>query len=537
MRKICVRALVALLLGLIPIAGVSPASHLMAASTPSYDPNATITTVTVADPTFNLWAPNAFVESDVIDPLIFSGVTKWGLDGQPAPDLATSWSASADGLVWTFALRHGVKWQDGTPFTADDVVYTYNNIVFNKKNPSNKASNYSAIKTVRASGPYTVQFVLNSPWSALPSYLAWFAPVLPKHIFAGHANPWVLTSFNKQHPVGTGPFVMSQYVPGQSVTLTRNPSYFGPKPKIKTIIFQIVPQALTAVSDILSGGINFLEVQDPQLLAKLATNPTLTVQHVVEQNYYYVSLNLTVPRFRDVRVRQALDLAIDKNGLIKAILKGNGQVSTGPIAPLQKYYYDANVQKYPYNPAAAVKLLETAGYTKKADGKLYGKDGKPFTIALTAGQYGYLVPASELIQQYWQKIGVTVSLKVLEWNAYIQQAVVNHNYEASFVWWIAPFDPDVYPYFACDAAKTGFNFSAYCNPKLDALMVQGRRAVKPDQRRAIYNTMQELMAQELPLIFLFYPQRFHVMASNVHAPAVDYNIAIDNIADWYVSNS
>ena len=141
--------------------------------------SSTITLATVADPTFNLWAPNAYAESDVIDPLIFSGLTNWALNGTPRADLATSWSVSKDGLTWTFNLRHGVKWQDGTAFTADDVAYTFDNIALDPKYPSNAASNFSAVKTVKAVDTYTVQFLLKSPWAALPSYLAWFAPILP----------------------------------------------------------------------------------------------------------------------------------------------------------------------------------------------------------------------------------------------------------------------------------------------------------------------------------------------------------------------
>ncbi len=497
--------------------------------------NATITMATVADPIFNLWAPNAFAESDVIDPLLFSGLTKWALNGQPQGDLATSWSVSANKLVWTFNLRHGVRWQDGQPFTAQDVAYTFDAIALNKKLGSNKASNFTAVTTVRVVGPNTVQFVLNTPWSALPSYLAWFAPILPRHLFLGH-NPWTLTSFDKQHPVGTGPYMLSKYVPGQSLTLTRNPTYFGAKPQIQTIIFEIIPQDTTQVSDLLSGNLNYIEVQSPQLLGPLQSNPNVAVQKVVQQDYYFVTLNTALPQFKDVRVRQALDDAIDKNGLIQALLKGNGQVATGPIAPLQQAYYNPHVAHYPYNPQRALQLLAQAGYTKGRDGKL-AKNGHPLTITLTAGQYGYLVPASELIQRYWQQLGVTVNLHTIEWNAYIQQVVVKRDYEASFVWWIAPFDPDVYPYYSCSNAFVGDNISNYCNPQLDSLMTQGRAVVAPAQRKRVYDRMQSLMAVQLPLLYMFYPQRFAAMSRTLHVPAVDYDIAIDNMADWTVSGS
>ena len=167
---------------------------------------------------------------------------------------------------------------------------------------------------MRAVGPYTVQFMLKTPWAALPSYLAWFAPILPKHSFEGKGNPFQLASFNKQHPIGTGPYIMSKYVPGQSITLTRNPSYFGTMPKIQTIVFQIVPQATSQITGLLSGNLNYIGVENPQLLTPLRSNPNITLQHVVQQDYYYVTLNTALAQFKDVRVRQALSMAIDKKG-------------------------------------------------------------------------------------------------------------------------------------------------------------------------------------------------------------------------------
>jgi peptide/nickel transport system substrate-binding protein len=246
-----------------------------------------------------------------------------------------------------------------------------------------------------------------------------------------------------------------------------------------------------------------------------------------------MALKTTLPLFKDVRMRQALDYAIDKKAIIQGILKGYGQVSAGPIAPLQKFYYNPNVQQYAYNPQKALQLLAQLGYKKGAGGKLY-KNGKPLTIPLTLGQYGYLVQLGELAQHYWQKIGITVPLKVIEWNTFIQKVVVNRQYVASDGWWIAPFDPDVYPYYSCSTAKVGDNLSDYCNPQLDRLMNQGRLVVQPAARKQVYNKMQTLMANQLPLLFLFYPIRFDAMTSNLHVPAVDYNIALNHMEDWWV---
>jgi peptide/nickel transport system substrate-binding protein len=499
----------------------------------SYDPNATITMTTNADPIFDTWDPNAFAESDIINKLIFSGVTKWGLDGSAQGDLASSWSVSKNKLVWTFNLRKGVKWQDGKPFTSADVVYTYRDVVLNKATPTSKASVYSAVKTVRAKGANQVQFVLNSPFSDLPAYLAYYAPVIPKHVLSG-SNPFNNNQFNKVHPIGTGPYIMSKYTPGESITLTRNPHYFGAEPKIKKIIFKIIPTTTTEVSNLLSGGLDYINLTDPQYLPPLLNNSNFTVQKNADQTYYFAMVNTTVAPFNDVRVRQALDYAIDKKAMIKAMLSGYGKVASGPIAPLQKSFYSSKVQQYAYSPSKALKLLQAAGYTKDSSGNLM-KNGQQLSIDFTAGQIRFLVPASELIQRYWQALGIKVNLKVLDWNTYIQTVVVKRDYQASFAWWSTPPAPDMYSYFSCTAAKGGYNLSGYCNSALDKAMNKGRAAIHVTQQKAAYAKVQTMLAKTVPLMFLFYPDSFNVVRKNLHAPHAGYGFAIDHISDWYVA--
>jgi peptide/nickel transport system substrate-binding protein len=499
----------------------------------SYNANATIDMSTNADPTFDTWAPSAFAESDIINKLIFSGVTKWALNGAAQGDLAAKWSVSNDKLVWTFFLRKGVKWQDGKPFTSADVVYTYQDVVLNKATPTSKASVYSAVKEVRAVGPYKVQFVLSTPFSDLPAYLAYYAPVIPQHILQG-SNPFNNTNFNKVHPIGTGPYIMSKYTPGESITLTRNPHYFGPAPKIRTIVFHIIPTSTTEVSGLLSGSLSYINVTDAQYLPPLTRNANLTVQKNADQTYYFAMVNTTVAPFNDLRVREALSYAINKKGMIQALLQGYGKVATGPIAPLQKAFYDPKVQQYPYDPAKALKLLQAAGYKKASDGSLT-KNGQPFTIDFTAGQIRFLVPASELIQRYWQALGIKVNLKVLDWNTYISTVVVKRDYQASFAWWSTPPSPDMFSYYSCAAAKGGFNLSGYCNPALDKAMNQGRSAVKLAQQKKAYSKVQDMLAKQLPLLYLFYPDSFNVMVKKLHAPHTGYAFAVDHISDWYVT--
>lgn len=526
-----VMAAAALLVGAVGASAFARTTHHAA-----FNPNATITLATNADPTFMQWSPSAYAESDTINEMIFSGLTKWSVQSAPQPDLATSWTTSANGLTWTFQLRKGVTWQDGKPFSSADVAFTFNDIVLNAKLGAQGSSNFSDVTNVTTDGPNAVQFHLKAPWASLPAYLAYYAPILPQHLLAGVKDPWTYTAFDQVHPVGTGPFELLKYVPGQYVELTRNPHYFGGAAKVKNIVFQIIPDANTQTSDLLSGALSMLTVQDAQLLAHIKTDPNIVVKTVTQNTWYWVGLNQNDPMFTNVRVRQALEYALNRPAMIKAILQGYGTVANGPIAPIQKTFFDAKVASYPYNPKMALKLLAQAGWTRNAKGALVDSAGKQMVIDMPTGQYGYLVPATELVQQYWQALGIKVNLQVEPWNNWIQQVVVKRNYQATVAWWSTPTDPDMYPYFASSAANVGYNIPNYKNPTLDRLFLQARSVTATAPRAAIYARIQSLIAQQLPYNFLWYPQDILAIQGNVHGvPNANIAVAADHVTQWYVS--
>lgn len=516
-----------------PTAGGGSEGGSEAGSEASYDPNATVTLVTNADPTFNPWHPNAYAESNVINEMIMPGLTRWDENMKPQPDLATSWTVSDDGLTWTFKLREDARWSDGQPFTADDVAFTFNEIALNPKLGANHASEFQAVQSVEAVDPHTAVFHLKEPFASLPSFLTYYSGIIPKHVFEGVSDPWSLNSFNKEHPVGTGPWMVSEYVQGSHVTLVPNPYYWGPKPKVKSIVFKIVPDANAQVAQLLSGDVDMLSVEDPSLIEKFKDDPNLVTERVLTNVYYFVFLNLDDKRFQDKRVRQALLMAIDRDAMIKDLLKGYGEVATGPIPPLQGQYYDKNAKLWPYDPEGAKQLLAQAGWTPGPDGTLQ-KDGQPFVIHMLAGQIRQLVPATLLVQHYWEAIGIKVTVDVLDWNSYIQKAIVNRDYEASLAWWSTPADPDVLSYYACSAAHTGNNIPNYCNPDLDRLLEQGRAATSEADRVQIYDQAQELLADELPYLYLWYPVDVVVHQKKLHVPAGNYAVKGLYTNEWYV---
>lgn len=519
---------VGVLLALIAIGGTTAAAQ---------NATGTLTFVTNADPTLNPWTPGAVIESDLLNTILFDQLTRYSpKDLTPSPDLATSWDVAPDAMSWTFHLRKGVKWSDGKPFTANDVAFTFNKIVLNKALGANNHSVFSPVDHVEVVDPLTVKFVLKSPFSALPYYLAYFAGILPAHVLQGAKDPLHVASFNKANPVVTGPYKVAKFVPGSYVQLEPNPDYWGTPAKVKTLVFKVVPDANTQMAQLMAGNVDMVTVQNPTLLAGVEHNPNLSLIRQSENVWYWIALNQDDPRFTDVRVRQALLTAIDRKAIIKSVLKGYGQVATGPIAPVQKAFYDPNVPSYPYDPQKAKQLLAQAGWTPGPDGILQ-KDGKKLTITMPTGRFGYLVNASLLVQQYWKAIGVDVKVNVMEWNAYIQDVVVKRHYQATLAWWSTPPTPDITPYFSTAAAQNGNNIPNYKNATLDALMSQARRSTNLKDEEQVVKKIETNVAQNLPYLFLWYPQIITVVNKRVGGMAqINTPTAFQYSNEWYIKN-
>jgi peptide/nickel transport system substrate-binding protein len=493
----------------------------------------TVTLPIGADPTLNPWHPNAFVESLFVNRVLFGGLAKPGKDLNPAPDLSTSWKAADDGMSWTFSLRESVNWSDGQPFTADDVAYTFNEIVLKPDAGANGRGNFSAVKDVTVVDPKTVTFNLSRPFAALPSYLAYNAGILPKHVFSGAGDPWQLNSFNKGMPASTGPFKVESFNAGQSVVLVRNDAYYAGKPALDKLVFKVVADANTQIAQALSGELQIMILDNKAAVDRLKGAKGLSVQPRTLVQYYWLALNQTDPRFQDLKVRQAIEYAIDRNAIIQAIEKGYGSVANSAIVPALKAYYDPSLEnRYAYDPARASSLLAEAGWTAGADGVL-AKDGAPFSFTMDVGQRGVLQPTNELIQQNLKKVGIAADLNSMEWNAYIQKVVVNRDYTATVNWWVYPNDPDVLPYYHSSAAGKGFNIPGFKDPALDDLLTSGQKTSDTAARKPIYTQLQAYMADNLPYNFLWYPQEIDVLSDNLQGvPDLNLRDAMHYVNEW-----
>jgi peptide/nickel transport system substrate-binding protein len=495
----------------------------------------TATVPIAADPTLNPWHPNAFVESIFVNRVLFDGLTKPGKDLNPAPDLAASWEAASDGLSWTFKLRDDAKWSDGQPITADDILFTFNDIVLKKELGATGAGNFTAVSNVEAVDPATVRFNLSRPFSALPAYLAYNAGILPKHAFAGQTDPWSFTSFNKGTPISSGPFKVESYASGQSVTLARNDAYFGGKPYLDKLVFKVVPDANTQIAQALSGELSVMIMDNKAAVDRVKNAQQVRVQPRDLVQYYWLALNQADPRFQDLKVRQAFEYAIDRKAIITAVEKGYGSVANSAIVPALKAYYDpSHDSQYAFDPDKAKQLLSDAGWQPGPDGILQ-KDGQAFQFTMDVGQRGVLEPTNELIQQNLKAVGIQADLNPMEWNAYIQKVVVNRDYTATVNWWVYPNDPDVFPYYSSTTAGKGFNIPGYKDQRLDDLLTKVQSDADMNTRKQDVMQLQSYMADNLPYLFLWYPQEIDVINANLQGvPELNLRDAMHYVQEWWI---
>jgi len=487
----------------------------------------------VGDPTFNPWHPRHFVESIFVTRVLFNGLTKWGKESRWVGDLAESWEVSADGLTWTFKLRRGVKWHDGRDFTADDVKFTYD-IVLNPQLGATGRAAFTNIREVRVVDPTTVQFLLSAPQASLVAAVGVNAGIIPRHAFANvaPANYWTHDAFNKRTPIGTGAYKIKEYVSGSYVTLEKNPAYFGGAPSIDTITFKVLPDVNAQIAQFLAGDLTVIFIDNPALVRAVRGRPNVEVNTLPQNNFYYMAPNHRNPLFQDRRVRQAIMHSWDRPAMIKGFLEGFATPASSPLTPVLRNFFNPNVKTYEFDRAKARQLLAEAGWRPGPDGILV-KDGQRFRFALSYPTVQYFEPLAALVQQYLRAVGIEATLDGADFNTFISQKLLPRRFDALLGWWIMPEDPDFFNYAHSSAAERGFNLPMYSNKDADALMEAGRKATNLAERERVYKRLQELLAEDLPYLQLWWPNEIRAWHTRLKGvPPIHLRAAFQWVNEW-----
>src|SRR5574337_1706177 len=421
------------------------------------------------------------------------------------PDLATSWTQSKDGLTWTFKLRKGVKFHDGTPFNAEAVKYNFERFLGPEK-PLKSSLHTPIIKSVEVVDEYTVRFNLKAPFAFFLNNLAHSASAL--------VSPAAHQKWGKDltlHPVGTGPFKFVEWVRGDHITLIRNDDYFEGKPRLDQIVVKTVREDSARVLGLEAGDYDLIVRIPPEDVPRLMREGKVRIDAEQSNRTLRIGFNMTKRPFDDVRVRQALNYAVDKESIVKNIYQGLSAVVPTVVGPLNVGY--APVKGYGYDPAKAKKLLADAGYP----------NGFTTTLWTPKGRYLKDFELAQAVQQQLAAVGVQASLETFEWGAYLallRKPKEESKMEMHVIGW-APSTGEarwgIYPITACDQwAPKASNFSYYCNKDLDQMIAKAVAATNMKERDGFLRKAQEILVDDPSSIYLLATKETVGMSPKVH---------------------
>lgn len=459
---------------------------------------------------------------------VYNGLVKYDKDYHIIGDLAQSWEIKDGGKRIRFHLRRGVMWQDGEPFSARDVMFTYKTII-DPKTPTAYSGRYRLIKEAKVIDDYTFEVSYERPFA--PALISWGLEILPEHLLKGKN---IVASPLTRSPVGTGPFKFKRWDVGSKIVLEANESYFDSRPYLSGLGYTIIPDQATQFMELKAGGIDLMGLSPLQYLRQ-TDSPKLRKMYnkykYLSDGYTYLGFNLKRSPFDNKKIRQAIAYAIDKEEIIKGVLLGLGKVATGPYKP-GTIWYNPNVRRYPYDRDKAAMLFKEMGFEDHDGDGFIDKDGRAFEFTIITNQGNSMrKKAAQIIQHRLKEVGIKVNVRIIEWTVFLKEFVDKSNFDAVILGWNILQDPDLYTVWN---SESELNFVGYKNPEVDRLLEKGRHTFDQEKRKYCYFRIQEILAEDQPYVFLYVPYSLPIVSARFKginpAPAgIMYNIK-----DWYV---
>jgi peptide/nickel transport system substrate-binding protein len=473
--------------------------------------------------------------------LIYDGLVKTDKDLNLAPAMAQSWMYSRDCLDLTFKLRQDIKWHDGYPFTSADVLFTYQAMI-NPKTPAPFKEGFLLVKSVDAPDAYTVRVHYDKPYARAVE--TWGTSILPKHLLQSFADAGTLReSPQNSQPVGTGPYRFQEWKPGEKVVLVANPDYYEGRPYLSRIVYRVIPSQATIFLELKANGVDYVNTLTGIQYARQTEYPAFRKAYhkfrYPASDYTFLGFNLKDPRFADRRVRQAFAHAINKQELIDGVRLGLAREATGPIRPGTWAYTD-KVTRFDYDPEKAKALLAEAGWKDRdGDGVVEDRSGKPFTLTIRTNQGNdERKKIAEIVQQRLKEVGVQADIQLIEWAAFIKEFVKPRRFEVVVLGLGTGIDPDQFVvWHSSQRGPDQMNRTGYENPEVDRLLEAGRMSCVQSERVRYYHRIQEILAEDLPMIFLYYRDALPVVAARVRGVSPTPSGIMYNFNEWYVPKS
>ena len=469
--------------------------------------------------------------SSIYASLIFEGLTGTGPNFTVIPWLATSWTHSPDGRHWTVMLRHDVRWSDGEPFDADDVVFTWKTML-DPKVGDPYAGMFAFIRGVVRLDRYRVRFDL-SQRNAIFASEALGSAILPKHLLGRLRPQEQRGSSFRTHPIGTGPYMLERWQHDSEAFFVRNPHWWRGEAKIPRIAFRILLSNLARVNAIEDGSADLLDDLSPNDYQQVRYDrPHLRFLRLPDLYTIFVQANLRDEGLKDLEVRRAMMLGWDRDSVVNGLLHGDAQIvnSIEPRALTQ--WYDPNVTSYPYDPERAKRTLDQAGWRLGLNGVRRNGKGVPlsFEMIIVSGSVNGAQEAAEF-QADMREIGIDISIKQLDAATWIERSN-SAEYQLIFGGWGGSSDPDEFTFLdSSQRVPVGNNSMGYANQEVDKYLRLGLTTIDPLKRRIAYNHMQEITAATLPVLW-GYDRMYHV----IYVPRLNLlpERALPDGSLWYV---
>jgi peptide/nickel transport system substrate-binding protein len=449
-------------------------------------------------------------QSERIDELLFDSLVHRDEHFNLQPSLAERWEIP-DPLTYIFHLRGGVRFHNGRPLTSRDVKWTFDSLITGKLR-SAKTSTFAQVKSIDAPDPYTVIFHLKEP----------FAPLL-WNISDGAIGivPYGSGEDFNRRPIGSGPFRFVSAQQDKNVVVERNPDYWGTSAKLPRIEFKVIPDATTRALELRKRSADIaINSLTADTVVTLQRDPDLTVMEAPGTIYAYIALNLRDPILKDVRVRRAIAYATNVQPIIHYLLRDEARPAFSVLPP-QHWAYDGDVERYPHDPEEARRLLDAAGYPER--------NGVRFHITMKTSTEESTRLLAAVLQQQLHEVGIALDIRTYEFATFFAD-VTKGAYQIHSLRWIGGNqDPDIFEnlFDSGSFAPKRANRTFYSNPRMDELIREGRSTLDQAKRKAIYAQIQQILAEDLPYINLWYLDNVLVHTNRVHgvelSPAGNYD--------------
>lgn len=475
--------------------------------------------------------------------LLFSGLTRFDARGEVEPDLASKWELTLDGLTYTFHIRRDARWHDGTPVTADDVIFTIR-LLRDEDFPGPPELGASVWQnvTIDRVNDRTVRFTLAEPYAPFLDHTT--VGILPAHLLqATRATDLPNAEFNL-NPVGSGPFQLDEMEMEAgtitSIILKQSAHYHGAKPFLDRIQLRFYPSyqaVFTAYEEKEVEGVARIPATE---LQHASTFPELSLFSARLSEYGLVLLNLAnpdLPFFQEREVRQALLHALDRQRIIDDVLGGQALVAHSPLVPGTWAYKDGT-PRYDYDPEAAAALLDHTGWVLASDeGGVRNKERQRLAFTLLTSSEPERAEMAQMLADQWAAVGVTVTVATAAPQE-VRQALEDRDFEAALVHLALPGDPDPYPFWHQTQIEAGQNYAGFDHRRISEVIEQARVIVSRERRLKLYDEFQELFAEEVPALLLYVPIYTYGVNERIHdvqiGPLVQPSDRFHTVSKWWI---